>query len=809
MATINSLTSTSSSSNAYGSQSKAIGGLVSGLDTDTLIDGMTIATRSKIAKQKQSKTLLSWKTDAYRAISDKLVSFAQKYTSYTSSTNLTSESFYKKSVVSATGTNNKYVSVSGTAATGERLSLLGVKQLAKDASFTTTDTLSNNIIKTGAINYGDSDSCTITGKNLTVKYGSESYTLTMPEKEGGGVYTSAAEVAEGLTKAMEGVELSNGKKLSEVMSVTANGETLSFKNIDGVGNGLEITGGNADLMKILGITSGSSSLVNKSITDEGVDAVAAIDAEDLHANVSFAEKMKGKSLTFEYNGTKKTITFDDETKLDESKFMEYIQDELNSAFGKGRIQLTQDGEKRIQFETTVPGGGVDQSSILYITSGSTGVMGDGSVLGIRNGSSNKVNLDSTLAESGIKDVASVNLENGTEYEITINGESIKFTYEENKTTLRTIMSAINANEKAGVKISYQANSDSFSITSTQKGASGSVEIGKNGVLTDFEKLLFGKRNDDGTISNTINGNTVDGQDAIILVDFDGEGGAEAMEISRGTNSFSLNGLNIAVNGTFGYEKDELNELQYVEGTEAVKFDASVDTDKIVTAIKSMIDDYNELVEASNSAITEKRNRTYAPLTDEQKADMSESEIASWEEKAKSGMLYGDSDVTSLTNDLRYIFMNMGSNGFSLSDIGITVSSNWQENGKISLDETKLKSALAEDADSVKALFTEASTEGKLTTGGIMTRMKALTDKYAATTGATKGILVEKAGNSKSPTSLLSNRLQKQMDDIDKIISRLEDKLKTERTRYQKQFTQLETLMQKLNSQSSWLYDYSS
>lgn len=815
MATINSLTSTSSSSNAYGSTTKGIGGLVSGLDTDEIIDGMTISTRSKIAKQKQSKTLLSWKTDAYRAISDKLVSFADKYTSYSSNTNLYSSSFYLRSVINPTGTNSDCVSVSGKVSSGQQLSIEGIKQLAQDASFTTSESLSNNYIQTDAINFGTEDSCTLVGKSFTVKYGNSTYSVTMPQKEGGGLYTNSVEIAAGITKAMEEVDIGNGKTLADVMSVAANGDKLNFRNIDGIGNGLKIVGGDTSLLINLGVVSSTSTILDQSITSDttGLNAVADIDPDNLHKETTFVERMKGKSISFEYNGEKTTITFKDETKLNETDFLGYLQDELDSAFGNGRIQLTQDADNKIQFKTVLPSGVEDNSSVLYITSSSIGMLGEGSVFGIDNGAINKVSLTSSLEDCGIKDVENAGLVDGNEYEIRINGANIKITYEEGKTTLQDIMDEINSNEDADVKISYQANSDSFSIVSTQHGASGSVEIGgTDGELNKLEQLLFGKRDENGKIvtdNKEINGKTVQGQDAIIMVDFDGEGGADPIEISRGTNSFSLNGMKIVAKSTFGYEKNESGELEHIEGTDSIKFEASADTDKIVEAIKNMVNDYNEMVEASNTAITEKRNRDYAPLTDEQKEDMSDSEIATWETKAKSGMLFGDTAVTGLTSDLRFAFMNVSSDGFTLADIGISVSSDWGDNGKITLDESKLKSALEEDPENVKQMFTDELVDGNLATGGIMARMKVITEKYAATTGATKGILVERAGNSKSPSSLLKNTLQTQMDDIDDIIETLEDKLETERTRYQNQFTQLEVLMQKLNSQSGWLADYSS
>ena len=88
--------------------------------------------------------------------------------------------------------------------------------------------------------------------------------------------------------------------------------------------------------------------------------------------------------------------------------------------------------------------------------------------------------------------------------------------------------------------------------------------------------------------------------------------------------------------------------------------------------------------------------------------------------------------------------------------------------------------------------------------GIMTSMEALCKKYASTTGATKGILIERAGNTASPLSLTNNAFYKEMQEIQTLIDTLNDKLKSERTRYNNQFTNLEVLMAQMNSQSSYL-----
>ena len=64
--------------------------------------------------------------------------------------------------------------------------------------------------------------------------------------------------------------------------------------------------------------------------------------------------------------------------------------------------------------------------------------------------------------------------------------------------------------------------------------------------------------------------------------------------------------------------------------------------------------------------------------------------------------------------------------------------------------------------------------------------------------------MKRAGNSSAPLSLTDNTLLSEMNNIDDIIEMLNDRLQSERERYNKQFTNLEALISQMNSQSSWL-----
>ena len=88
-------------------------------------------------------------------------------------------------------------------------------------------------------------------------------------------------------------------------------------------------------------------------------------------------------------------------------------------------------------------------------------------------------------------------------------------------------------------------------------------------------------------------------------------------------------------------------------------------------------------------------------------------------------------------------------------------------------------------------------------GGVMSRLKVSLDKYAGISGATKGILIEKAGSQYSSLSLLQNSIQTQLNAIDTTIDSLNDKLNDQIDRYTSRFSKLEVLINQMNAQSSY------
>ena len=98
------------------------------------------------------------------------------------------------------------------------------------------------------------------------------------------------------------------------------------------------------------------------------------------------------------------------------------------------------------------------------------------------------------------------------------------------------------------------------------------------------------------------------------------------------------------------------------------------------AVKDMITDYNEMMSEIRKAYATMPAKSssgtlkdYEPLTEEQRASMSENEIKVYEEKAKQGILFADNNLRSLYERMRDVFEPSGMDSALLSKIGISSS----------------------------------------------------------------------------------------------------------------------------------------
>ena len=822
MASISSLMSSGSSSSIYGSRnSNIISGLASGMDTEAMIEGMVQGYQQKITQLGQDRTMLQWQQSAYQSISDKLVEFSRKYMSYNSpATNLFSASFFNNAIL--TSANGTYADlVSATGKSSSTIVLNAVAQLAEAARYThDASGLDTSLGKGEPVKLGEKQPLSTMSGSLTLEYGNKKVTLDFGElelfnKADGTLDTAKFQTALQDKLKEQKITTSSGDQVSADtlidVKVDSNG-TVTLSDKKGAGNNVHFSGATGDLKNL--VTSADAEGTS-SFTLSTTEKVVKEDATK-------AEYLSGKSFTVTLNGQTKTFTLGE---IDPSKgnlheqVKQNLQEGLDKAFGKGKITVDMDttgpGERSFSFSVsngdtfriTSPVGevlGLGENGVTsYVDTGKTlgdllGRTSDGAGLnGLTGGELAKAIGDVTeIKDKDGKVTSRVDSEGNTvdeqgyrldkdgkrfqEYELTVNGVSIgKYNKD---TALETVLNDINSNTEAGVSVSFSKTTNQFVFTAKETGAGGRVEIGG-----ELGERLFGK------VDVTDKDHYTAGQDAKFTATINGQ----KMEFSRSSNTFDLDGMSITLNGTF----------EVKDGETPVTFSSKTDTDKIIDVVKTMVEDYNAIVSEvkkaySDMPLKKSNGSRYKPLTDEDKADMTESEIKAYEEKAKTGILFMDRDLSSLYSALRSAVAPGGSDGSFLRSIGIKTS---YEDGltTLSLDENALREALEQNPDQVKDAFTKSKENGAAS-DGLMASIQKVTDRYAATTGATKGILIEKAGSKYSPSAALNNTLLEQMKDIDKQVDKWQAKMSDKVDYYTNKFTQLEMLIAQMNSQSSSL-----
>ncbi|MCI9008916.1 MAG: flagellar filament capping protein FliD [Lachnospiraceae bacterium] len=482
------------------------------------------------------------------------------------------------------------------------------------------------------------------------------------------------------------------------------------------------------------------------------------------------------------------------------KMAELLQPRLDKAFGVGKDgpnveAVVKDG--KLAFEAA------SDNTSLSITTGSSG----GSVLGnmgIISGATNKVNLNGDLKQDSLG-IDPEKLDELLEEGLVINGTKIEGITK--NSTINDILNKINKSD-AGVKATYVQSSGQFMLVSEETGAGRQIKLD-----SELAQKLFGQNDASGAYE--AGKGFKEGEDAIIHVNY---GNGMSVVVQNSSNTFNLEGLNVTVTGEFGGTKDA-NGVWQADSSERVTFSSKADAEAVTEKVKNFFEDFNKLITESYNQLTTRSDSSYGPLSDEQKAEMSETSIENWETKAKQGILYNDSIVRDLNSTLESFLTQLMGSGISYQDlekIGITYDESWSGGAStIVFNESKFRSAMENEPELVSDIFTGTGKSGGV---GLVKTVEDMLTPYATRvasknrgSGSDKGSygrLIEEAGSEKVPTSTLNNFIYDQIKEMNQKIQTLQAQLKSQQERYIKQFTSMETLINQYNSQSGYLANLS-
>ena len=805
------MSSVSRTSSSLGNTAlRGFGGLASGIDRDALIEQMTARTTSKITSKKQAMTKLEWKRDAYRSISNKIIDLQDNYLSYSATKSLKNSDFFAKNQVSVQGNPDytKYISATGNADTASRVSVLGVNRLATSATLSSGEKQTDSSITLGGISASDFENKEVKTSNLsgtkltfgtysiTDKKFTEEATFTFPtsyEKKVDGKtetvtidYTAdSKDVVKQLNEALDSQEFLGKDGKSGIQFELKDGKLQIISQTESITDKVKscVIRETSSALKSLGFNSGN---MNKDDIDNGIslkefnDHTSSFEAAAI-TKQPLSAYLKGKSISVSYGGQTKNIELigDKEEIKDFEAFKDSLQKKLDKAFGSGKVTVGKvtvgegkDSKSILTFTAT------DNKQTLQISADSKELQ---NALGITSTQSNKISTGSSLWENRVKlGLGKYNTKeelNDALKNFTVNGAKIDNITAD--TTVDGLLTAINNNKDAGVTAIYLGSENKFVLSSNEKGEGRKITLGADPKdTTDAANLIFGGVSQDGT----------DGEMSILY------NGVQTT-ITSSSNTFSIDGLDIRATNTFN------TGSATAEG--GVSFTASADTEKVTETVKKFIEAYNAMIDEVRTQATTKPDSNYKPLTDDQKNEMNETSIKNWEDKAKEGILYNSSALKDLDNATQGIFSSMMINGVSYDDlekIGISFSDDYTAGGKIVFDEEKFKTAMDSDPEKVSDLFT--GTHGIVNT--IDSTLSTYATRYASKNGNSYGVLIEEAGSEKLSLTLTNNSIYKELKDMQETITNLQSQLSTEQDRYISQFTQMERLINQMNSQSSYL-----
>lgn len=778
-----------------------MGGMNSGLDTEAIIEAMMTTYQTKIDNQSKKLTMLQWQQEAYREVTKKLTDFQNKYfdvlkrDSYMMSPSTFNN--YKADVTSTSGSTTGFsVTTSSSSVAGSYKVKVNQTAAASKLEGATIQPENFQLDFDKAINsakFTDSeDGSTRTyefAMDITVGSVTKTVDFTADATIGadGSVDTAALKdtMLEEFNTSLAvsfGFSGKTGDDCKGAVDPDTGYEWYLQAEMNDDGSVGFLVGGNINVS--VAEKSGNFGLT------QPADKVAYSPMSAVTGTNTLAVEVGGVTKLVSFEGVSSTYynSKDAAEEFKQMKLAAYCRDKgLSSAAGVTDAMLSKytytaenaaRDKNAVALNAALKSAFADENVSFTVTDTYISATKDGSsaqlsitsveggTFGITKGTvSNKINNNTKLEKMGIA-------AGDDGYALKINGVEIKVGA---NASISDLVSAVNKSS-AGVTMSYSSLTNSFTLTAKDMGGSSLIEVeesdltnalGLTGADTDFTL----------------------GHNAILEIN--GE------EIYLNDNSYTLEGT------TFKFTDDIAIGETFTVGL-------SRNTDDVKELIKGFVEDYNTLIDEVYDYIgtapkTDSSDNRFEPLTDAEKEAMSEEEIKTWEENAKIGILYNDSTISGIMSKMRSVLYNAVDVGdgkkIGLYNLGIKTSDDYADHGKLEIDETKLDKLLSEDPEAITTLFTDAE-------NGIMKKMDSVIDSAVLSTGSAdkRGSLIRKAGLESGSTAI-DNAIFKQMESIRERISDLQDRYEAREEYWWSVFTNLESMMSDLNSQSSYLTSY--
>ena len=745
-------------------------GMVSGLDTETLVQAMVSTQVSKKEKLQKAQTKLQWKQDAFKSLNTKV------YGLYSKVGNLRFSSTYNMKKTTVSDTTKAQVTASNTAVNG--IQTLQIKQLAtsgyltggelkkgttgkttlKELGYDGADTSISVTIGSSKKDIDVSGSTTV--DDLVSKLKDAGLNASFDDKNGR-IFVSAKETGKENDFSLTGADMSGLKALNAAgLSVMSKSDIENYKKMasyaknDDTGSYSESKTSEAILKTLKNLQNAYKGNTN-----------LALEEKDLNAKIAYSDAK---------DAVNKYLDGDD-TNADKKAEREQLANLLKQSSSKYTYVNDQTGEVKEIYDVKDRVGWTAYDTKVNELAKFTGLITE------TTGDDGETKEDSTKLEAlsnNIKTVVAVD-------DNAIYPDDDKKAYylsEDKRAEAKTRLEEIPKEKEVNDAVIADEDNSYWDI----KDYTGKTEDDLAAIADKYAKQVTNARD---MVEKLANGSTdipiskgasrVDAQDAKITLN--------NADFTSSSNVFNINGLTIKATA------------KTADG-ETLSINTDTDTQGIYDKIKDFLTEYNSIINELTSLYNADSAKGYEPLTDDEKESMSDKEVEKWETKIKDSILRNDSTVGGVMNAMTTAMMKsytINGKSYSLSSFGIhtqgylNAAKNEQYAYHIDGDEDdtitsgntdKLMDMINNNPEDLEEFM-------KQLTSGLYS---ALDSKMKSTTMSSAYTIY----NDKQMTREYNN-YTKEIKEWETKISDLED-------RYYKQFSTMETQLAKMQSTTSSL-----
>ena len=731
-----------------------VSGMVSGLDTESLVTAMVATQTAKKEKLQKAQPKLQWKQVAFKSLHTKV------YGLYSKISNLRFSSAYNMKKTTVSDSTKATVTASSSAVNGTQK--LTIEKLATSGYLTGAElkkgtTGSSTLADLG---YTDGDTTLSVTVGATKKDIEVSSTTTIDDLvsklKDAGVNASYDE-----TNRRIFVSAKETGKDNDFAITSSSKEGLNALNAAGLC--VSSAADKANYEKMASYAKGTTAETSDAMLEILKNLKSAYDS-----NTELSLKEKSLSAKISYSNAKDAVNqFSDDNNSDEDS---QLLLKLLNVSGSKYSRVDADGNVVEDYDNT--------SGLPKLDDKITELAKSKGLITETTDADGKTTEDTSKLEtlrSNVKAVAAVD-DNGV---YTDDDKAGFYLSQDERTAAEEELADIPNKRAANDAVIADENNSYWDI----KDYTGMGDTELKALADKYADQIMNARsvvdNNFADIPVSTGATRVDAEDAKITLN--------DAEFTSSSNVFSINGLTIKATGT-------------TAAGETLTINTDTDTQGLYDKIKDFLTEYNTVINELSSLYNADSAKGYEPLTDDEKSEMSDSEVEKWETKIKDAILRNDSTIggvmTSMTTAMMQSYTVNGKS-YSLSSLGIHtlgyLNSAKNEQYAYHIDGDEDDSNTSGNTDKLLDMITNNPEDVeefmKQLTSGLYT---ALDNKMKST------------NLSSAYTIYNDKQMTKDYSSYTTQIKNWETKIEDLENRYYKQFSNMETQLAKMQSSTSSL-----